>query len=520
MIPSRRLLKLDKVAAPVSTRTAFLLFALLLGVFVALRLWNLTAYSLWGGEVFTLYGVREGWGDLLTYIVEDIVHPPLFYVLLKAWIALGGESLLWLKLFPVLAAVATMAPFLLLCRELNLHPAEMYLAFLLIAVNGFLIHYAQELRMYSLFMFLSTCSYWLFVRFFNAEATRRLDLLALSGVNLLLVYTHYYGWLAIGAEFIFLLGSNRQKLPAFAFSIAVLLLCFSPWVYMVVLATIQKRGLGANLGWIPRPNRYSLDYLQRNLNGFLVFPGSKIFALLLFGGPVFLWGVRLVRADRGSSRGSGLVFGWLCLLSCFPVAVSFWFSRFLSKAVWVDRYFIFIAVPYMMLIAIATQQLRLKWLKAIVTYSMIAWAVLAGLQDLRSDRLAWEGAQLGSRIPWEDVVYQLTQTETIRTGDVKIYALTAESNGVKTGFWTIATSMQLQFDALGEKRFQVIRRDDMASLLADLAEDHFWVAFFESRLLRQYPPRQFLTDNGFQVGIGVQIGGFDNRLVLFPVWRL
>ena len=41
------------------------------------------------------------------------------------------------------------------------------LALLLLAVNGYLIKYAQEVRMYSLLFFLSLCSLWLFFRFFN-----------------------------------------------------------------------------------------------------------------------------------------------------------------------------------------------------------------------------------------------------------------------------------------------------------------------------------------------------------------
>ena len=149
---------------------------------------------------------------MIAYIVDDVVHPPLFYVLLKIWIAVGGESLLWLKLLPVLAALATFAPFLLLCRELKLRSAEMLLAFTLVATNGYLIHYAQELRMYSLFMFLSLCSVWLFVRFFNGGSESKQNLLALFVVNLLLVYTHYFGWLVVGSEFVFLLLFGGRKL--------------------------------------------------------------------------------------------------------------------------------------------------------------------------------------------------------------------------------------------------------------------------------------------------------------------
>src|ERR1051325_1382987 len=143
-------------------------FVLALIIFVTLRFWRITSFSLWGGEAFTMIGVKQTLAGMFSYVIADIVHPPLFYILLKLWISLGGESLLWLKLFPVLSSIALIAPFYLLCRELNFQWQEMSLALFLAAVNGYLIHYAQELRMYSLFTFLSLCSFGLFMRYFNS----------------------------------------------------------------------------------------------------------------------------------------------------------------------------------------------------------------------------------------------------------------------------------------------------------------------------------------------------------------
>src|SRR6185312_14995709 len=123
-----------------------------------------------------VHAAHHGWAELLRFAAADIIHPPLFYMLLKIWIALGGESLLWLRLLPALFSIAAILPFLLLCRELNLKQAERDLALLLLAVNGYLIKYAQELRMYSLLMFLSVGSLWIFVKFFKAEQGSRKQL--------------------------------------------------------------------------------------------------------------------------------------------------------------------------------------------------------------------------------------------------------------------------------------------------------------------------------------------------------
>src|SRR6185295_17850883 len=122
----------------------------------------------------------------------DIIHPPLFYVLLKLWIALGGESLLWLRLLPVVLSTAALVPLILLSRELKLRANEINLAIALLAVSGYLIKYAQEVRMYSL-LFLVTClSLWLLLKYVNAKSNSITLLAALIAINILLVYSHYY----------------------------------------------------------------------------------------------------------------------------------------------------------------------------------------------------------------------------------------------------------------------------------------------------------------------------------------
>src|SRR5882762_4437033 len=134
----------------VFTRAAVVMFALSAGVFIVARLWRLTAFDLVGDEGFSFDAVRQSWSGMMAMVIHDVVHPPLFYVLLKFWVGVGGYSLLWLKLFPFLFSVAAIVPFLLLCRELRLRAAEINLALVLMAVNGFLIFHAQNLRMYTL----------------------------------------------------------------------------------------------------------------------------------------------------------------------------------------------------------------------------------------------------------------------------------------------------------------------------------------------------------------------------------
>ena len=300
-------LKLDRADAPVFSRSSSAVFVLGVVLFVATRLWDLAAYSLWTDEIFSLIAVRYDWSGLIAFVVEDVNHPPLFYLLLKLWIEIGGESLLWLKLFPALTSIATIIPFFLLCRELKLQAAEINLALVLMAVNGYLVYYAQEVRMYSLLVFFTVCSLWLFARFCNGEVGNRKHLAALFTINLLLVYTQYFGWLVIGAEFIFLLLWERRKLPAFTILVVGLILCFSPWAYAVAQAA-AKRGLGENLKWIQRPNLGSLLEYHTLLNGTIDFRWNTYMRVLLFGSPILLWAWHVLTGARREDKGRTTIF--------------------------------------------------------------------------------------------------------------------------------------------------------------------------------------------------------------------
>src|SRR5213080_2775677 len=150
-----------------------LIFFSIVILYIAARFWRLTAGCLWFDEIFSVHAARHSWRELFSFVAADVVHPPLFYALLKIWIAAGGESLVWLRLFPFLISVAAIVPLMLLCRALQLNAAETNL---------------------------TLGSLWLFVRFVQEGARARKLLPALSAVNLLLVFTHYYGWMVLASE--------------------------------------------------------------------------------------------------------------------------------------------------------------------------------------------------------------------------------------------------------------------------------------------------------------------------------
>ena len=495
-------------------------FALVAILFIALRFWKINAYSIWGGEAFSMIGAKQDWQGMFAYVIADIVHPPLFYILLKLWITLGGESVLWLKLLPVLSGIALVVPFYFLCRELKFQWPEMSLALFLAAVNGYLIHYAQELRMYSLFTFLSLCSFWLFMRFFNSTTGTTGKLVVLTLVNLLNIYIHYYGWVVVGMEFLFLLIWQRHKLLKFSLSALILFLVFAPWANQVIRQAQSIGGLDRNLDWIPKPGIIDVLYFYSILDGPLGSRYLNAAGLLLFLLPVVWWFWMIIRSDFRSNRGEIITFSWLALLSFLPVIALYFISQRTKQAVWIDRYFIFISIPYLMLVAAAACRLEPKWLRYPWIALIVLWSLYAGIHDLQTNRMAWEGAQMGSRIPWEQMTRQLVAAERDNPGPINVYTLTVISKDLRTGDWASSTSIDYYLDSHSKENFHfVYAKDAQALLKRSPLEDHFWIAFFDLAEWPQSSPAGALRDNGYRVGDAIMFQHLDNRIVLLPVWQ-
>ena len=384
----------------------FILPALLVCLYVAARLWRLTGACLWFDELFSVHAARHTWGGLWRFAAADLIHPPLFYALLKLWTAAGGESLLWLRLFPFVTSVAALVPLLRLARELKLGRAATNVALLVAAANGYLIKYAQEVRMYGLLLLLTLASLWLFARLLEREGGARRLLLALFFVNLPLVYTHYYGWLVVACEAAFLALGERRRLGAFMLTAAGLVVAYLPWVLACAGAAGAGGGLAQNIGWIGRPGAGDLVelfalfnqpfYFRQSSADPLYARGGALLGLLLVGLPVaaLLFG-RVRRRDEAVEGANGTVL-FLLLFTTLPVALAFVASYLLPQSVWGTRHLIVAAGPYALLAGLALGRLRPAWWRAGALLLLCCWLALVGALGVARREpahvwCAWEG---------------------------------------------------------------------------------------------------------------------------------
>ena len=539
----------------------FVLGSLIAALFMGSRLWRLDASCLWFDEIFSVHAARHEWRALLDFVALDLIHPPLFYLLLKSWIALGGsEGVWWLRLFPVLTATAAIVPVLLLCRELRLRPVACQLAFLLMCVNGFLIQHAREVRMYSLLFLLAACSLWLFARFSQSDRPQR-DGLMLFAVNLALVYTHYFGWLLVGHELIFLVVWQRRKVKLFALMLAALAVCYSPWLLLVWQAAGgEGKGLllAQNIGWAVPPRLPDIiqPYLllhepfrfRQNTHEPPVLRVNMWLALILFVPPLVALGWRFVRPraaarklkaetaqtvrDAGClsvSRSFALTF--LIFFSTAPVIVAFLLARVLPHSIWGTRHLIIIAPVYLLLAAAALVSLRTFWLATTIKLLLACWLTVAAMLWLMRP-----GDAPPIWCAWERLARQSSRAETSplgdnTEGDVKIYAF---EDLAAYHLWHA-----LEGSAQGQ-RFRITVVKDFPGLVEDKAfflprgfpevtttgagvsppEDHFWVAFrIASGNAGEHPYLKMLSAQGYEIGQQFAVAATGQKAFLVSVKR-
>lgn len=475
------------------------LTALTVLLYVVLRFWRLTQFNLQRDEIFSLETARLGWRVLFTAVTADVVHPPLFYSLLKIWILLGSESLLWLRLLPTLIAIATLIPFFLLCRELKIGAAVCNIALFLWAVNAYFINYAHELRMYSLLLCFALVAVWTYMRLLNIEEVNRRELLALFVAHVLLVYTHYYGWLLIGAEFLFVLIWKRERIRVFTGLIVVLAISLLPWV-LVILNALQTRtvSLGTQLSWHFRPGLVDFAAYYALLNGPFTFPRSTTVGLLVFFGIILAAAILLWRDQAKEAVTARVRFSLLVALAFVPPVLAFCLSRFSSYSIWHPRYLIIAGVPYLLLIAYSLMQLRPRWLRLLLVTLVMVWATLSGSQ---------QAGRADTRIEWDVLARELSVNEPARDLPIKVYTFDDLPR----------YPMKFYLESAREKRFRIAKLS--ATDLNQISEDRFWILYSEATWPLQKTPQQLLESRDYLIGPTIVSGPGRRGYTLFAATR-
>lgn len=314
---------------------------LVMGAF--LRLLLLGHQSLWLDEAFSVIIARRDWGQIVASTAQDTM-PPLYYFLLRAFLALG-DSEFAVRLPSVLWGVVTIPLLYALGRRL-LNEQVGLVSALLLAVNPFHIFYSQEARMYSQLGFFTLLSAFFFLRAWQGGKKRDWPGFALSTAAAL--YTQNMAVLCLAALSIFALlhwQKAMEKRWSLAASLGGVVLLFLPWLIYLPGQMARVR----TQFWVERPSVLELfTTLSLFLFGHALSPAMVIVALIVGLYGVFLalfLGWQALRKAEANREPLSFV---LCLFAV-PMGISFLVSQ--VWPIFLARTFIISAFALLVLLA-------------------------------------------------------------------------------------------------------------------------------------------------------------------------
>ncbi len=344
---------------------------LLVALGYILRIVGLQAQGLWRDEVDALLFATAPWAELLGNFTRPGWNGPFYFVLLRGWVALAGQSAFALRYFSLLGGVFSVSLTYVLARRL-LGSRSADCAALLMACAPYQVWYAQEVKMYT----------WI----------TALALLALYALERAVVIANRKSQIADSE---FQIQNPKSKIQNSALWWLVVLIAISLAVYSHILAALlipvacvwfvlhPRRAPRAWIGGLVTLALLTLPYLPLLLwqaplllqpvqdTGYPIYTLGQMTQVLLSGwsagivtwggswaitlGGVLLCGGVMALGWRKQARVAGQLLGWLLLPLLAIWAIS------LRRPLFTDRYLIWAAPAFYLLLAAGWGALRGRW---------------------------------------------------------------------------------------------------------------------------------------------------------------
>lgn len=228
-------------------------------------------------EPFTIFNAQKSIGDIIGLSTSSEPNPPLFMLLIHFWIQIFGISPVSVRFLPLLFnAVTVVFIYFTGKRFFSLWTGLMASGLFLLSSLHFL--YGLNTRTYSLVALETAAALYFFLRYAHNMNDRK----ALAGLivsNILLVYSHYFGWFVILTQVISSLFYVRNMKSFFRFMIPAVatFIGFIPMLPSVFSQFLAKSDHGT---WLTHPD--AKEYL-RQIYRFLNFK-TVLFATLVVMG--------------------------------------------------------------------------------------------------------------------------------------------------------------------------------------------------------------------------------------------
>ena len=305
------------------------LTALLLAAF-AVRALSLDAQGLWRDEVDALNFATAPWDEMLQNFTRPGWNGPLYFLLLRGWVALTGRTAFAMRYFSLLCGLAAIALFYVLGRRLVGRKAILC-ALPLAAFSPYLVWYAQEVKMYTWMPALVLLALYALER--AAERPRWWWWATVLIATSLAVYSHILAALLIPVEVSWFFLHPRRHRQAWSGGLIVLALLTLPYLPLLrwqapMILEVRETGFLAHTLW---------EMVQVLLVGWstgITSWGARVGAVCLGGMTLLGW---IGLCWRSAWRRAGQLLLWVSLPLLAIWAVS------LRGPIFTDRYLIWTA---------------------------------------------------------------------------------------------------------------------------------------------------------------------------------
>ena len=352
-------------------------------------------------EAQSLWQTSRSIGGVLAIVAGD-VHVPLYHLLLYVWRLFIGDGIETARLLSLAFFLLSLPAIYALGNRAYAAPVGLFAA-LLLAISPFMNWYANEIRMYTLFVFITIVNQYLFLRLFEKEKPSDTiwAFYALSAV--FGMFTHYFFFLNLAAQTVFY-ALRRTLFPQGAFrrfaTVAGLVIAaLVPWVWYVLFRGV----VGFQEPVLSPPSSVNLfSTFSQFLFGFQNDLLNTIF-LSLWPLAVILGLIALRRRERFLPQTE-----YFALTILISFGVAFFISYFIAP-VFVGRYLIF-TVPSLYLLVISLFSSYARNVRLFAQWSLVALMLVAlGVQAIHPNTSVKEwyesaATYLATRATAQDII--------------------------------------------------------------------------------------------------------------------
>jgi uncharacterized membrane protein len=322
---------------------------------------GLEAQSLWRDEVDSLRFATRDFSLVLAAFTRPGENGPLYYLLLRPWLAWVGQSEYALR-FPSALTGVLAAPLIFAWGRRLFNPTIGLIAALLLAVNPYHLWYSQEARMYAVLGVVTMLALWSFAEALDRGRWWRWVIwLALTSICF---YIHVLSVLLVPLQMIWLLliPRWRRRWRSYLAALALLILPYLPLVWWQ-WALLTDADFSTGYAFVSF-QRMLLTLFVAQVEGIAPRPGVWIFA------PIIFLLLAALFYTQPWARARSLALAWWLLPPLGVFAIS------LFSPVFTDRYLIWTLPAMLLLVAVGTYAVgkQHRWL------AVLAVGVLVGVQ--------------------------------------------------------------------------------------------------------------------------------------------